>query len=216
MNSLIDTNDLKSLQSKRLSTYSTLNLENDEISDKITNFEHDGCPKKKNSDLDYVRHLLDQSGLAVDASEIPWHASDQPFSPQLFEEVEAGWPHEQDQLTGWPDFCGCWHHQMLFDLVNEVLLEVYDISLPYYPKALSSSCHVRPFPRGNHIIEEICTSISTLLNMKPEEKQSLDGIVARDLAHDHSWMNLQLETESVALDLEDMIFSELLQEVIFS
>ncbi|KAI3450405.1 hypothetical protein Pfo_007070 [Paulownia fortunei] len=216
LNFSIDTNDLENLHSKSLST-STLNLENDEVSDKtIKCFARDACPKKSNSDLFYVRHLLDQSAIAIDASEITWHASDQPFSPQLFEEVEACWPHEQDQLNGCPDFCGCWHHQMLFDLVNEVLLEVYDISLPYYPKALSSSCHVRPFPVGNHIIEEVCTSIGTLLNLKPEEKQSLDCIVARDLTHDHSWMNLQIETECVALDLEDMIFNELLEEVIIS
>lgn len=173
-------------------------------------------PRKKNTDLDYVRHLLDRSGIATDASEMAWHASDQLFGPQLFEEVEAGWPHEEDQLDGWPDFQGCWHHQMLFDLVNEALLEVYDLSLPYYPKALSSSCYVRPFPMGDRIIEEVCTRVGSLMNIKPEEKQELDCIVARDLDHDRSWMNLQLESESIAVYLEDMIFNDLLQEVIFS
>lgn len=168
--------------------------------------------KYPHCDSDYVRHLLDRSGIETEGSEMTWHASHQLLSPQLFEEVEAGWPH--DELDGWPDFRGCWHHQMLFDAVNEALLEVYDITLPYYPKALSSSCHVPPFPMGDRIIEEVCTSIGTLLNVKLEEQQlqSLDCIVARD----RSWMNLQLESEAVALDLEDMIFGELLQEVMFS
>ncbi|KAK6163201.1 hypothetical protein DH2020_000065 [Rehmannia glutinosa] len=134
--------------------------ENDQISsDKIT--KH---PKTNNSDMYYVRRILDQSGIATDASDITWHASDQPFGPQLFEQVETCWPHEKDDQQ---DFCP--HHQMLFDLVNEVLVDVYDISLPYYPKALSSSCHVRPFPVGDLMIEEVCTKIGTMVNLETRE-----------------------------------------------
>lgn len=207
------TNDLEEV--KLLSTHITLDLENDEIEMKIANSENDMYPKKK-SDLDYVRHLLEQSGIAVDASEIAWHSSNELFSPQLFEEVEARWPHTRDELTGCPDFYGCWHHQMVFDLVNEVLLEVYDVSMPYYPKPLSSSCNVRPFPLGHHIIEEVCRDIRRLVDAKADENESLDCIVARDLDHDPRWMNLQLESEFVGLDIEDMIFDELLQDAVFS
>lgn len=170
----------------------------------------------KNSDLDYARFLLEKSEIAMDASEMAWHASDQLLSPRLFEEVEGGWPHEEDELDGYPEFRGCWHHQMLFDMANEVLLEVYDTSLPYYPMALSSNCYVPPFPMGKHIVEEVCTSIGSLMNVEPEEKQMLDGVVGRDLARDHGWMNLQLESESVALYLEELIFDELVEEVMFS
>ncbi|KAL0390202.1 UNVERIFIED_CONTAM: protein TRM32 [Sesamum calycinum] len=217
LNSSIDFNDLKSLPSKSLSTHMTLNPEKGETPDTVAEgVMLDGHSEKSNSDLYYVRHLLDQSGIAAGLPDVTWHASDQPFSPKLFEKVEACWPHERDQLTGLPDFYGCWHHRMLFDLVGEVLLEVYDMSLPYYPKPLSSSCHVCPFPMGSHIIEEISTRAGTLLNLKPEEKQSLDCIAAHDLYHDRSWMNLQLESECVALDIEETMFNELLEEVIFS
>ncbi|KAL1558673.1 protein TRM32-like isoform X1 [Salvia divinorum] len=194
---------------------SSIHTDDLQSSENLEDYEH---LHKEYCDMDYLRHLLDRSGIARDGSEMSWHSSDQLLSPQLFEEVEAAWPHEEDELDGWADFRGCWHHQMLFGAVNEALLEVYDTSLPYYPNALSSTCHVRPFPIGNHIIEELCTSIGTLMNVKLEEKQSqsLDCIVAHDLARDRSWMNLQLESEAVALDLEDMIFSELLQEVMFS
>ncbi|KAL3850678.1 hypothetical protein ACJIZ3_012560 [Penstemon smallii] len=190
LNSLLNSNDhQKSLHNKPFSR----------------NLNHDN----NYSDLDYVRQILDQSGIAL-------AASDEPLGPQLFEEVEAYWPHEVDELTGWPDFYGCWHHMMLFHLANEVLLDVYDRSLPYYPKALSSSCHIRTFPVGNLIIEEISKKVSKLLNLKPEEKQSLDIIMDRDLSNDSSWMNLQVESECTALELEDMIFDELIQEFILS
>ncbi|XP_073271183.1 uncharacterized protein [Primulina huaijiensis] len=167
------------------------------------------------TDSGYVRLILDQSGIAKDASERAWHASDQPLSPQILEDVEACWPHEHDHLTSWQDFCSsCWQHQMLFDLVNETLVETYDVSLPYYPKPLSSSCHVRPFPAGNHIVEEVSKSIGKLLNLRTDEKQSLDCLMVCDLKDDCRWMNLQFESECIGLELEDMILDDLVEELV--
>lgn len=167
------------------------------------------------TDSGYVRLILDQSGIAKNASERAWHASDQPLSPQILEDVEACWPHEHNKLTSWQDFCSsCWQHQMLFDLVNETLVETYDVSFPYYPKPLSSSCHVRPFPLGNRMIEEVSMSISKLLNLRTDEKQSLDHIMVRDLKDDYRWMNLQFGSECIGLELEDMILDDLVEELV--
>ncbi|XP_051113531.1 protein TRM32-like [Andrographis paniculata] len=172
--------------------------------------ENDKMPSKSYSDSDYVKRLLEQSNIANDTSEMSWHASDKPFSPELFEDVETRWPHEQDELTGWPDFYGCWHHRMVFDLVNEVTLEAYDVSLPYYPTALSSSCHVRPFSR---IAEDVSGIVEGLLKLNPLTTEAVDDIVAVDM-RGRGWMNLQTETECVALELEDMVFDEVIEETI--
>ncbi|KAL7115552.1 hypothetical protein ACP275_04G189700 [Erythranthe tilingii] len=178
------------------------------------------CPKKKKNynspDSYYARQLLDTSGIEVDPTEMTWHSSDQPLGPQLFEQVETRWPQEQEELNGLPDFNGCWHHKMVFDLVNEVLIELYDVSLPYYPKALSSSCYVRPFPLRDRIVDDVIKTVGSFLNLKPDEMESYDLIVGRDFGRDRMWMNLQVETECVALDIEDMIFDEMLDDVIFS
>ncbi|CAI9770514.1 unnamed protein product [Fraxinus pennsylvanica] len=214
-NSSVESHDQKSFYMDSSSSFnSTLNLEKSGYADTNNKcFGHGESQKETDSDLYYVRHILEKSGIVENAFDITWHSSDEPLSPELFEEVEAYWNHEQSQLTGWPDFYGCWHHRLLFDLVNEVLIQIYDRSSLYYPKALSSSCHIRPMPVGNRFIEQVSTSIGALLNFKPKENQSLDSIVTYDLANDYSWMNLQLESETVALDLEDMIFDELLEEV---
>ncbi|KAL2470402.1 protein TRM32 [Abeliophyllum distichum] len=215
-NSPDESHDQKSLYMDSSSSFnSTLNPEKSGYADtNIKYFGHIESQKETDSDLYYVRHILEKSYIVENAFDITWHSSDQPLSPELFEEVETYWKHERSQLNGWPDFYGCWHHRLLFDEVNEVLLQIYDKAFPYYPKALSSSCRVRPMPVGNHFIEEVYTSIVALLNFKPEEMESLDSIVSYDLANDCSWMNLQLESETMALDLEDMIFDELLEEVI--
>ena len=52
--------------------------------------------------------------------------------------------------------------------------------------------------------------------MKPELDQTLDDVVGRDLAKGKGWMILQEEEEYVALELEEMIMDELLDEFIFS
>ncbi|XP_022874440.1 uncharacterized protein LOC111393235 isoform X1 [Olea europaea var. sylvestris] len=213
--SSVESHDQKSFYMDSSSSFnSTLNLEKSGYADTNNKyFGHDNYQKETDSDLYYVKHILEKSGIVENAFDITWHSSDEPLSPELFEEVEAYWNHDQSQLTGWPDFYGCWHHRLLFDLVNEVLLQIYDKSSLYYPKALSSSCCTRSMPVGNRFIEQVSTTIGALLNLKPEEKQILDSIVAYDLANDHGWMNLQLESETVALDLEDVIFNELLEEV---
>lgn len=60
--------------------------------------------------------------------------------------------------------------------------------------------------------EEVCNNVGTLLRLKPEQ-ESIDTIVDQDLKMDDGWMNLQLESACLALELEDMIFNDLLEEL---
>ncbi|KAK2986101.1 hypothetical protein RJ640_003756 [Escallonia rubra] len=188
------------------------------------NVEHENnCDKKhKNTDIygnddadfSYVREILERSGFIGNDLHGAWHLSDQLLNPSLFEELEGCWPHETDYPG--EDTSPCLHHLLLFDLVNEALLQIYERSFTYYPRALSTSCRARPLPVGDHIIEEVWTSIRRSLSEKPEMKQSLDSVMAQDMAKDDGWMNLQWESECVALDLEDLIFDELLEEALCS
>ncbi|XP_059660739.1 uncharacterized protein LOC132307092 [Cornus florida] len=167
------------------------------------------------TDFNYVREILEQSGFTGDAFLGTWHMPDQqPLDPSVFEEVEACLPHEPECSE--EDIIASCHRQLLFDLVNEVLLQIFDKSFCYYPRALSFSCHIRPMPQRNHVFEEVWASINRTLSSRPDLEQPLDFYVAQDLAKGDDWMNLQLETECVALELEELIFDELLEEVIRS
>lgn len=163
-------------------------------------------------DLCFVMDILECSGFTQNFFQETWYSSEQPLNPSVFEEVESCW-HQEFQSSREEIFM-FFHHQMLFDLINEVLVQIYDRSFTYYPAALSSCCRIRPLPSGNRIIAEVCSSISSLLNIKPEAKQSLDSIMARDLERDYGWMNLQVESEYVALELEGILFDDLLDELL--
>ncbi|XP_019199337.1 PREDICTED: protein TRM32-like isoform X2 [Ipomoea nil] len=163
-------------------------------------------------DLCFVMAILECSGFTENFFQGTWYSSEQPLNPSVFEEVESCW--EQEFQSSREEICMFFHHQMLFDLINEVLTQIYDTSFTYYPAALSSCTRIRPLPTGKHIIAEVCSTITSLLNLKPEAKQSLESIVARDLEKDYGWMNLQTESEFVALEVEGILFEDLLDEIL--
>jgi hypothetical protein len=107
-------------------------------------------------------------------------------------------------------------HLLMFDLINEELLEIYNSLLAYFPKLFSFTQRVSPLPRGKHVIEEVWKRISWYRKSRSEMEQSTEDIVARDWEKGDGWMKLRLDAEDVALDLEDLIFDELVDEVLCS
>ncbi|OIT02729.1 PREDICTED: protein TRM32-like isoform X2 [Nicotiana attenuata] len=171
---------------------------------------HNKSYKKENADLFYVREILEHSGFSSNFCKTTWYSATQVLNPSIVQELESFW-HQEQEYCCVDNFYFCCHHQLLFDLVNEVLVQIYDRSFTYYPKALSYSCRVRALPE-NRMVEEVCKNVDTLLRLKPEQ-ESIDAIVDRDLKKDDGWMNLQLESECLALELEDMIFNDLMEEL---
>ncbi|KAF8402908.1 hypothetical protein HHK36_011000 [Tetracentron sinense] len=212
-------NSLENLQNQSSMDFSTgagstLNLENVKIPSKNVDSEflHVLVDRKDEADFNYVRDVLELSGFSRNEYLRTWHSLDQPMDPSIFEEVEGCLPFEHDCSRHEAD--GSCDHQLLFDLINEILLEIYERSFTYCPKPLSFKSHIRPLPMGYHVLEEVWESISWYLSGKPGLDQSLEYVVARDLAKGDGWMNLQFETECVGLELEELIFDALLEEVI--
>ncbi|XP_002531887.3 uncharacterized protein LOC8271762 isoform X1 [Ricinus communis] len=178
------------------------------------NLLHFELNRLEDADFSYVRDVLELSGCTEQGYLGAWHSLDQPLSPTLFKELEA-YIHQESECSSEDVGCNC-DHQLLFDLINEVLPQIYGSSLAYFPRPFSFTQRIRPLPKGNHIPEEVCKRISSYRSSGLKVDQSLNDIVAGDLAKDDSWLNLQLDVEDIALDLEDLIFDELLDEVMCS
>ncbi|XP_074356931.1 uncharacterized protein LOC141696714 [Apium graveolens] len=187
---------------------SETNLENS----KTKNYIHSKLHTGDDADLNYAREILKVAGFHKNGFNEEWYLSDQPLSPLIFDEVEESW---------WPLESECsqenlillYHHHFLFDLINEVMLSIYETSSTYYPRSLSTSCQVHPLHSANYE-DEVLKSLSKLIVLKPELDQQLDDPVPQDLAKADGWMNLQMDSECVALELEDFIFYELLEELV--
>ncbi|XP_030524502.1 uncharacterized protein LOC115736785 isoform X2 [Rhodamnia argentea] len=168
--------------------------------------------KRDEVDFNYVSHLLNLSGISESEEFEQWQTAEQPLNPKLLDNLEdCAADHElgcSDEDVG-----ACSNHQLLFDLVNEALLEIFERLPAYFPKAFSFTTNVKPIPKGQHMLEEVWKRVNRY-RTRPERDQTLDGVIARDMAKGDGWLNLQWEGECVALELEDWILDDLLDEVL--
>ncbi|KAK8588694.1 hypothetical protein V6N12_023118 [Hibiscus sabdariffa] len=159
----------------------------------------------------YVKDVLELSGFSKNEALGAWHADNQPLDPMMYEEIGGCVICDQNCPKGGEEVGYC-NHPLLFDLVNEVLVDVYERSYSYYPKVLSPLCHVRPMPVGCHVLEQVWERISWYLSYKTGYDKPLDYVASRDLMVNDGWMNLQFEHESLALEVEELIFNEILED----
>lgn len=164
----------------------------------------------ENADFNYIRDILELSGFIDNEESETWHSLDQPLSPSVFKELED-YIHHDNEIS--ENIC---NHQLLFDLVNETLVEMNENSYTYFPKAFSMNRLVPPMPKGNRLLNEVWSRTNSYLSLRPELDRSLDDVVARDLAKRDGWMDLEWEMEMVALELDDLIFDQLLEEILCS
>lgn len=183
-------------------TETTENAQKAEIPTKQLNYEipHFQVDTRDNKAVfNYVKYVLEISGLTGIGSDFlsAWHSGDQPVDPSLYEEMESD-----------PDFCnnnkgGQCNHHVLFDLINETLLEIYDGRSYYY----------YPPPIHHHTLHQVWNHVSKTLCLRSKAGQKIDDIASRDLAKHEEWVNLQFYAECVGLELEKLIFQDLLEEI---
>ncbi|CAK8536100.1 unnamed protein product [Lathyrus sativus] len=140
---------------------------------------------------------------------------DQPIKQSLFIALEESLLHENEYSA--EENNNMLDHQLLFNLINETLFQIYEKSPTYFPRPFAFNHWLKPMPKGNYIVKEVWDNVSSYLSLRPELDQTLEDVVGRDLIkRSGGWMNLQQEEECVALDLEEMIIDDLLEEIIFS
>ncbi|KAG2334980.1 hypothetical protein Bca4012_000089 [Brassica carinata] len=174
--------------------------------------------------FNYVRGILEISGFNAPESLSMWQSDYQPLDPLVYEEVataaiagcmiqdpECSRNYEEEEESG-----GNCNHLLLFDLINEVLIEIYERSYHYCPKQLSTLCRIHPMPVGYSVLKDVWVRINFYLRYKPHDEESFDEIMSRDLRRDDGWMDLQFESECVGIEVEDLIFEELLEELLGS
>jgi hypothetical protein len=200
---------------------SNMRSSNASVTDKDTNnslenhFLHFKSYSENDSNFKYVKDILEFSGfMGNEQTQMPYTV-DQPMKPSLFTALEEIFLHENECSEEEENINMC-DHQLLFNLVNEVLFQIYENSPTYFPKPFAFNYKLKPMPKGNYLVKEVWDSVSSYLMLRPELDQTLDDVVGRDLTKRSGWMNLQQEEECVALELEEMIIDDLLDEILFS
>ncbi|CAL4898509.1 unnamed protein product [Urochloa decumbens] len=164
---------------------------------------------KNEADFQYVKDILKKSGFSC--GDVDWYASNQPVSPVVFEEAECSC-QEFSMASDEPQ--SIVRRMLLFDLINEVLLDIYDSSLVIGPWHSRFDLRTRPIPMGSHVLEEVWAKVSCYLGLHWREGQTVEDIVAHDLMRKDNWMNLVYDAECTALDIEDLMVDDLLDDVV--
>ncbi|KAI3823829.1 hypothetical protein L1987_05272 [Smallanthus sonchifolius] len=177
---------------------------------------------KDNAEFQFVKQVLEKSGFMKNELLGEWYSSYQPIDPLLFEEVETSFLQSKilEELDSMKDEEVVQkiindHHLLLFDLINEALLEIHNKSYTYCPHPLTYRSKVSPMPEGCRVLEEVWDIVNTYLSWKPESQPSLDDAVSRDLAKGNGWMNLQADAEFVGIELEEFLVDDLVDELVF-
>lgn len=173
-----------------------------------------GCPEDKQLDLLYVRNVLVASGFTGDRAFSRWYLPNHPLDPSLFENIEhhCGYGSEQGKSLS---NGSKWERRLLFDCINEVLLDILGPFFNDRPWVRNNKLNLRNMPAGKQLLRETWAAINHYLYTQSENCNTLENIVAKDLAKGGVWMQLQNYVEIVGCDLERAIYGDLIEEAIF-
>ncbi|XP_010241886.1 PREDICTED: uncharacterized protein LOC104586374 isoform X2 [Nelumbo nucifera] len=160
------------------------------------------CMENKRSIFKYVSAVLEASGLSSSGEFLRGcHSSDYILEPSLFDEVEV--------ITS--QLCG--DRKLLFDCINEILVEMYQCYFSCTPWVSFVKPNTRPVPVGKHIIDEVWEGMDW--HIQPQlPQQTLDQIVGKDMAKSGAWMDLKLDTENIGSEMGEAILEDLMEETI--
>ncbi|KAL2329851.1 hypothetical protein Fmac_017432 [Flemingia macrophylla] len=162
----------------------------------------------KDPDHKYISEILLESGLLSDHSSSQiFHSPGQLINPKLFfdlEQMKTKMRHFdiKDSAKKFPRIMNPEQMQrkLIFDVVNDILVQKL---------ILESSA---PRPKGKQLLDELCTAIDQL--QPPNRNVSL---VHEDenLKHHHAiWTNCCSEIPHIVLDIERLIFKDLVNEIV--
>ncbi|XP_039138012.1 uncharacterized protein LOC120275484 isoform X3 [Dioscorea cayenensis subsp. rotundata] len=141
----------------------------------------------------FIKAVIEKSGLSYDV------ISSRLLDPSLLDEIEIMYI----QLIDDP--------QLLFDCINEVLVEINQRYFSCSPWMSIVQHEVRPIPKGMKLIQEVCKGVEW--HMKLQFPMTLDQLVGKDMDR-RDWMDLRLETENTITEVGDNIVEFLMEETI--
>ncbi|GMH22468.1 hypothetical protein Nepgr_024311 [Nepenthes gracilis] len=158
------------------------------------------CVDEKKLIFDFVKAVVQISGLTWDELFQRFLLSDHILDPSLFNEVEF----LQDQLCDDP--------RLLFDLIDEVLLEICWHNFGCF--LLLEKPFVLPVLKGKDVFVELWDVFDWYLQLPGPH--TLDKVLAKDNLKSQAWMNLQIDRQNIGIAMEEAILEELMEDTIIN
>ncbi|KAI9089912.1 hypothetical protein K1719_028882 [Acacia pycnantha] len=154
--------------------------------------------------FDYIKAILHASGSSRDQLWLRCVSSDQILDPSLSEQVEV--------FSSQP----CHDQKLLFDCVNDVLMEVCQYYFGVSPfVSFVKPSNIRLAQDMKNVILKVWEGVCWHLHpLSPPH--TLDQIVRKDMARSGAWMDLQFDAEQVGFEMGEAILAELMEDTIWS
>lgn len=149
--------------------------------------------------LKFVRSVLEASGLHNNRHLERWRLSDQLLDSFVFDEVEITYGQLIDDS------------KLLFDCINEVLVEIRDRYLICSPWMSFILPNIRPTPTGENFVREAGKGVGR--HLQTVSPYTLDRVMRKDL-ESGTWMNLRLEAEGAVFEIGEVILEYIMEETI--
>lgn len=175
-------------------------------------FEEDDISESEKSTLDqksmddtetkrkYIQEILTLSGFSWNTVYLRSLSSEQLLDSSLYDA-------DVDILSDQPSN----EYKLLFDSLNEVLLDVCAQYLGGCPLTSFSKHNIRPIPDTDKAFREIWQGVEWHLRPLPLPR-SLEQMVEKDLAKDGRWVDLRFDSVIIGNEIEDVIFQQLLED----
>lgn len=201
-----------------------LNSAHDEISkDHIASL----C-ENTNPDHRYISEVLLASGLLLKGfssgtQQIQLHSSGQPINPDLFlvlEQTKISWlsktePACKSILRSKADKDKL-KRKLLFDTVNEILIQKLSLTDPQCNPWLLPSKLAGEVPSGQRLLKELCSEIDRLKPNNLDDNDDRSKSILREdvMRRAESWKDFCKEISDLVLNIERLIFKDLVDEIV--
>ncbi|KAF1869469.1 hypothetical protein Lal_00022877 [Lupinus albus] len=152
---------------------------------------------------DYIKKVLQTSGLTKDQLFMKCLSSDKILDPSLFDQVQLLSNHL------------CQDQKLLYDCTNEVLMEVCWHYFGVSPFASFLNPSIRPTPNMQKVILKVWEGVCWHFLPSPPPL-TLEKIVRKDMEKNGAWMDLRFEGETINFEMGEAILAELMEDAILS
>lgn len=149
----------------------------------------------------YVRSVLEASRLCCDDLSMTRAIPEQLLNASVFDEVEF-----------LPTESRC-DPKLIFDHMNEVLLEIYQRQISSSPWLSFIKPEIRSVLSEEQVFDEVTTEVK--FHLLPQLwPLTLDLLTESDMAKSKSWLDLRLDTEDIAVHISEDIMEESIVDII--
>lgn len=150
----------------------------------------------------YIMAVLQVSGIKWEELSMKFHSLDQLLEPFFSHELESLLPN---QFTD--------DRKLLFDYINEILLEVYQCYFSSSPWVSFLGPKTKQVQATTNVINQVMKCVDwNLLSQHPSP--TLEQLVQRDLAKSRTWMDIRTDDEDAVNELVEGVLEELTLEML--